>query len=108
MRMVFTRVDPYDTDRMFSFTLGVNEHNEFERACCKSARAQPPPRCASRSDLTSFVVVVAPAAAVVECVPTLTGVDELCANLRATSNLTRFTVGMRKKFKEFALSEEHK
>lgn len=33
MRMVFTRLHPYDAERMFSFTLGVNEHNEFECEC---------------------------------------------------------------------------
>lgn len=75
MRMVFTRVDPYDAERMFSFTLGVNQHNEFE---------------------------------LVECDPVVSGTAELCANLRATSNLTRFAVGMRKKFKEYTLREEHK
>lgn len=46
--------------------------------------------------------------AVIESTPALTGIAELCANLKATANLTRFTVGMRHKFKEYALREEHK
>ena len=75
MLMAFTRVDPYDPDRAFTLTLGVNEHNEFE---------------------------------FIESTPALTGIAELCANLKATANLTRFTVGMRHKFKEYALREEHK
>jgi len=32
MRMVFTRLDPRNPAREFSFTLGVNEDNEFIRA----------------------------------------------------------------------------
>ena len=48
------------------------------------------------------------ASAVIESTPALTGIAELCANLKATANLTRFTVGMRHKFKEYALREEHK
>ena len=43
-----------------------------------------------------------------ECEPALSGLAEMCAKLKVDSNLTRFTVAMRKKFKQLVDREEHK
>ena len=47
MLMAFTRVDPYDPDRAFTLTLGVNEHNEFE--CTRMRMRSPMPGALSIS-----------------------------------------------------------